>query len=205
MYEGFALTSNTIKIPPKGKFELTSETYQEYLIKVQRIRDYRGHLIELAVMIEAQMNIFIERSMLAKNSKMKSVLRAKFINEMSYQKKIELVEVIMSKNKSMSPLEQKKLVTALQFIRQERNRWAHSPISFEQKKRSERLSLEHTLHYINSDGELKPLIITEKYKTELDKKLKEAMDGMKKLMKKVKFIEKDVPLPKPKTPTKKNF
>ncbi len=193
MHNAHAHFSYPFRLPPGTELKLGPEELKDWKKQTYDLKLIRGHFLDIIIGIEEKINLLIEKSMIAKNSKLKSVFREKILHfrEMTLKTKIDLLCEIIKTKKEMKEEEIKEFHKSLSILITERNKWAHAPICFEQKKVNKKLKLQSHLEYINSKGKLADQELTDKYFDSLNEKLKIINNKLEKIMIKRKLIIKE--------------
>jgi hypothetical protein len=151
----------------------------------------RGHFVGLIIDIEHDIDTLIRSSLLSKKSKLNSVFDEKFLHsrQMTLWWKVGLLCHIIESKKYLTGKSLEKFKKQLEDLIIERNKWAHSPIFFEQKKIGGKLDMIAYLSYINSKGKFADQQLKEKYFKDLQEKLTDIIKQLRKIMKKRKLIQ----------------
>ncbi len=178
-----------IRIPPKSKVEMGPEQFKDYNEQMRHLKYIRGHFIELIIGIEEDINKIIEKSMISKKSKFKTVLSEKILNSRSIPLtvKIDIFKEIVKVGKYLKQDEQKELFKSLGALITERNKWAHGPIFYQQEPN---LKFQACLQYIDGRGKLSEQKLTDKYFNDLNKKLQAIHEKIEKILIKLKLLPK---------------
>lgn len=177
---------HAIRIPPESTAAFQLKDYYE---KRYEMISARGHFIELIIEIEEDINKIIEKSMISKKSKFKTVFSEKILNSrsISLAVKIDIFEEIVREGKYLKQEEQEEFFKSLKTLITERNRWAHGPIFYQQGQGQK---LQPYLRYVNSKGKLTEQKLTKEYFDGLDRKLRTIHEKIEKILIKMKLLTK---------------
>ncbi|GAI23578.1 unnamed protein product, partial [marine sediment metagenome] len=170
-----------IRIPPKSAVKLGPEQLKEYNRQMHDLKYIRGHFIELIIKIEEDINKIIEKSMISKKSRFKTVFSEKILNSrsISLKMKIDIFEEIVRGGKYLRQDEQEEFFKSLKTLIVERNKWAHGPIFYQQDPN---LKLQPYLQYINTKGKPSEQKLTKEYFDGLNKKLQTIHEKIEKVL-----------------------
>jgi len=179
-----------IRIPPKSMMKMGPEQSKEYQKLIHDLKYIRGHFIELIIIMEDDINKIIEKSMISKKSKFKTVFSEKILNSRSIPLtvKIDIFKEIVRMGKYLKQDEQTEFFKSLETLITERNKWAHGSIFYQQEPS---LKFQPYLQYIDSKGKLGEQKLTEEYYNELNKKLQTIHDKINKILIKLKLLSKE--------------
>jgi len=153
----------------------------------------RGHFLDYIIEVEMIIDILIENYMLYKKSKLKRVFRNNILNNknVTFRPKIKLLCAIIKEKKDLNTKDLKLLDKYLDSLREERNKWAHGVIHFNQEKSDKKLKLQSYLNWINSEGKEREIILIDSYFDDLTDKLNTARNLLVRVLVKRKFLSKE--------------
>lgn len=174
-----------IVLAPGARVRLDEETTKDLNETIAESLRIRGNFLDLIIHIEMQINVFLEKNMISKNSKTKDIFQKKILNSKKFDldSKIKILSEILETKKLLKKEKRKELVHLLLFVKDQRNIWAHGPMSFKQLKKKGKLKFEAIINYINQDGESKEQPLTEKYYKNLNEKLGSIVQMLNKSLK----------------------
>ncbi len=180
----YASFSHPIRVPPKSKLIMGPEEFKDYHEQIKNLKFIRGHFLEIILEIEAKINLYIEKSLISKNSNLKNVFRKKILHSrtLSLSSKIDLLYDIIKTRKEMRESDLKELFNSLKTLIEERNKWAHGYIFFQQKKIKGKLKMQAYLEHIKK-GEFVKIKLTNSYFDNLNKKLETIHEKLTQSMK----------------------
>ena len=193
MHNVYASFSHPIRIPPKTTVNLGPEEMSDYNKQSHDLKFIRGHFLEVIITIEERINLLLEKSLISKNSKLKTVFQEKILHSrnMTLKSKIDLLQEIIKTKKEIKDTDMKILYNSLELLVNERNKWAHGSIFFQQKDVDSKLKMQSYLNYINSKGRFAEQELNDKYFDVLNKKLSLINEKLTIILVKRKLLPKD--------------
>lgn len=172
-YHPFANFRWPIALAPGEVIKLDKETGNDYREKINESLYIRGNFLDLIIHIEMQVNFILDRNLISKNSKIKSVFQEKILNSKKFDLdfKIKILDEIIKSRNLFSNKKRESLVNNLVFVKDQRNVWAHGSLVFKQHKRNKELKFQAYISYVNSHGKFTEQPLTEQYYKDLDEKL----------------------------------
>ena len=187
-----------IKFLNKSKEVPTKEEFIDAMKQTEFLKFTRGHFLDLVIEVELIISVIIENYLLHNNSRLKNVFRKNITNNrnITFMQKIEILHEIINEVQELSDEDSRLLKEYLNFIRAERNKWAHGVIHFEQEEKGGKLILQSYLNSINSNGGESEIKLTNSYFDDLTKKFETNQKFLIKILVKRKFLPKDYPIKK---------
>ena len=193
MHNVYASFSHPIRLPPKSTVNLGPEEFKDYNKQIHDLKFIRGHFLEVIIAIEERINLLLEKSLISKNSKLKTVFQEKILHSRNttLKSKIDLLQETIKTKKEMKDFDVKILYNSLDLLINERNKWAHGSIFFQQKTVDGKLKMQSYLNYINSKGKFAEQELNNKYFDSLNKKLGIINEKLIIILVKRKLLPKD--------------
>ena len=193
MHNVYASFSHPIRIPPKTAVHLDHEQMSDYNKQCHDLKFIRGHFLEVIITIEERINLLLEKSLISKNSKLKTIFQEKILHSrnMTLKSKIDIFRDIIKTKKEMKDPDMKNLYNSLELLVNERNKWAHGSIFFQQKNVDGKLKMQSHLNCINSKGKFAEQELNDKYFDSLNKKLDIINEKLTTILVKRKLLPKD--------------
>jgi len=176
----------------KSNENINEEDFNKLIKNTEILKFNRGHFLDYIIQIELIIDIVIENYLLHKKSTLKNVFRKNILNNraIGLSNKMELLYEIIHEKEDLSNDDLIKLKKCLNFLRSERNKWAHGTIRFIQKRDRNTLKYIPNLIWI-SKGSEKYLELSEIYLNELVNKLKINKEILIKILKKRELLSRD--------------
>ncbi|MDO8563836.1 MAG: hypothetical protein Q7R87_02420 [Nanoarchaeota archaeon] len=182
-----------IRFLDKSKETLTQEELNNVIEQTNVLKHIRGNFLDYIIEIELIICILTENFMIHKKSNLRKVFRKNILNNkgVSFKQKIELLSEILKEKKMLPETDLNLLNRNLNSLRDDRNRWAHGVIRFEQEKKGKDIKFQSYLNYINSEGNEKDEILTNSYFDNLTAKFNTTKKLLVKVLVKRGFLSKD--------------
>lgn len=182
-----------IKFLDKSKETLNSEERANVIGQTNNLKHIRGNFLDYIIEIELIIYILIEDFMMHKKSSLRKVFRKNILNNkgVNLRQKIELLSEIIKEKKGLKETDLKLLNRNLNSLRDDRNRWAHGVIHFNEEKQGKNRKFQSYLNYINSEGKESEIILTNSYFDNLTLKFNATRDLLVRVLVKRGFLSKD--------------
>jgi len=175
----------------KSNEVLSNEEIKDARDQTEVLKFTRGHFLDLIIEVEMIIEGIIADYMLHKRSNLRSVFIKNIINKKNLKQKIDLLcDIIIKKNALINP-ELGTLKKCLDFIRVERNKWAHGNIYFKQEENEGERLLQSYLRSINFEGNEKETKLTNDYFDELTSRFQTNQKSLVKILVKRKILGKE--------------
>ena len=187
-----------IRFLDKSKETLNPQEHANVIEQTDALKHIRGNFLDYIIEIELIIDILTENFMIHKKSNLGKVFRKNILNNrgVDFRQKIELLSEILNEKKVLKETELKLLNKNLNSLRDDRNRWAHGVIRFNQEKQGKDIKFQSYLNYINSEGSEKDEILTNSYFDNLTKKFNDTRNLLVRVLVKRGFLSKDYLLKK---------
>jgi len=181
-----------ITLPANVTFIMEQSDYQDLDKQYRDLKGIRGHFLEIMIAIEEDIDTYIEKCLIAKNSKTKFVFKEKVLHSKSFtlKRKVGLLRDICECRKDLTKRELVKLHTDLSLIVDERNVWAHGRFNFQQKTIKGKRKMQSYLKYYNRDGQQKIKKLTDEYFNKLNSFIISIHERLTKMMVNSKLLPK---------------
>lgn len=161
-----------IRFLDKSKETLSPQELANVIEQTNALKHIRGNFLDYIIEIELIICLLIEDFMIHKNSNLRKVFRKNVLNNrgVDFRQKIELLSEILKEKSVLKEAELKLLNRNLNSLRDDRNRWAHGVIRFEQEKQGKNIKFQSYLNYINYEGNERDETLTNTYFDNLTQK-----------------------------------
>jgi len=182
-----------IKFLDRSNENLNPQELANVIQQTDTLKHIRGNFLDYIIETELIICILTENFMIHKKSNLGKVFRKNILNNkgVSFKQKIELLSEILKEKKMLPEADLNLLNGNLNSLRDDRNRWAHGVLRFEQEKQGKDIKFQSYLNYINSEGNEKDEILTNSYFDNLTRKFNATRNLLVKVLVKRGFLSKD--------------
>ena len=172
-----------IKFLDKSEETLNKEELADVIEQTNALKYIRGNFLDYIIEFELIINILTENFMIHKKSNLRKVFRKNISNNkaITLKQRIEILSEIIKEKKMLKESELVLLNKNLNSLRDERNKWAHGVIHFNQEKKGQEIKFQSYLNYINYEGNESEITLIDSYFDDLTAKF----NATKKLLVKV--------------------